>query len=130
MKKIRVAIIGCGMIADTHLTALRNAGADVIGVYDQNLERAADFANMRGMHVYESMEALLSDDIEIVSVCTPSGTHASLAMTLMEHGKHVIVEKPMALTVKDCQRIIETEKKSGCFFILTFFIFLFCLRLL
>ena len=114
-RTINAALIGCGMIADTHLTALRNAGADVIGVYDQNLERAADFADMRGMHVYESMEALLSDDIEIVSVCTPSGTHASLAMTLMEHGKHVIVEKPMALTVKDCQRIIETEKKTGCF---------------
>ncbi len=114
-KTIKAALIGCGMIADTHLTALLNAGADVIGVYDQNMERAADFAAARGMRAYESMDALLADDIAVVSVCTPSGTHASLAAVIMEHGKYAIVEKPMALTVAECQRIIEIEQKTGRF---------------
>ena len=113
--KIKAALIGCGMIADTHLTALLNAGADVVGVYDANLDRAADFAAARGMKAYNSMDELLSDDITVVSVCTPSGTHASLAETIMEHGKYAIVEKPMALTVEECVRIIEVEKKTGRF---------------
>ncbi|MBR5869567.1 MAG: Gfo/Idh/MocA family oxidoreductase [Clostridia bacterium] len=114
-KKIKAALVGCGMIADTHLTALRNAGADVVGVFDQNRARAADFAASHGMHAYDSMEALLSDDIAVVSLCTPSGTHAPLAEVIMEHGKYAIVEKPMALTVEECQRIIEIEKKTGKF---------------
>lgn len=113
--KIKAALIGCGMIADTHLTALLNAGANVVGVYDANLDRAADFAAARGMKAYNSMDELLSDDITVVSVCTPSGTHASLAETIMEHGKYAIVEKPMALTVEECTRIIEVEKKTGRF---------------
>ena len=113
--KIKAALIGCGMIADTHLTALLNAGADVVGVYDANLDRAAGFAAARGMKAYNSMDELLSDDITVVSVCTPSGTHASLAETIMEHGKYAIVEKPMALTVEECARIIEVEKKTGRF---------------
>lgn len=113
--KIKAALIGCGMIADTHLTALLNAGANVVGVYDANLDRAADFAAARGMKAYNSMDELLSDDITVVSVCTPSGTHASLAETIMEHGKYAIVEKPMALTVEECARIIEVEKKTGRF---------------
>ena len=114
-KKIKAALIGCGMIADTHLTALLNAGANVVGVYDANLDRAAGFAAARGMKAYNSMDELLSDDITVVSVCTPSGTHASLAETIMEHGKYAIVEKPMALTVEECARIIEVEKKTGRF---------------
>ena len=113
--KIKAALIGCGMIADTHLTALLNAGADVVGVYDANWDRAADFAAARGMKAYNSMDELLYDDITVVSVCTPSGTHASLAETIMEHGKYAIVEKPMALTVEECARIIEVEKKTGRF---------------
>ena len=113
--KIKAALIGCGMIADTHLTALLNAGANVVGVYDANLDRAADFAAARGMKAYNSMDELLSDDITVVSVCTPSGTHASLAETIMEHGKYAIVEKPMALTVEECAHIIEVEKKTGRF---------------
>ncbi len=112
---IKAALIGCGMIADTHLTALLNAGADVVGVFDANTERAAAFAAARNMKAYASMEEILSDEISVVSVCTPSGTHASLAETIMEHGKYAIVEKPMALTVEECQRIIEIEQKTGRF---------------
>lgn len=114
-KKMKAALIGCGMIADTHLTALLNAGADVIGVFDKRTDAAAAFASARGMRTYLSMEDLLSDDIEMVSVCTPSGTHASLAEDIMEHGKYAIVEKPMALTVEECRRIIEIEQRTGRF---------------
>ena len=111
----KAALIGCGMIAETHLTALLTAGADVIGVYDKNFERASSFAAAHTMKAYTSMEEVLADDIEIVSVCTPSGTHASLAARIMEHGKYAIVEKPMALNVNECRQIIEIEQKTGRF---------------
>ena len=60
------ALIGCGMIADTHLTALQNAGADVIGVYDRNAGAAAAFAQTRGLKVYDTMEDLLADETAMV----------------------------------------------------------------
>ena len=114
-KTKKAALIGCGMIAETHLTALLAAGADVIGVYDKNYERASSFAAAHNMKAYGAMEDVLADDIELVSVCTPSGTHAALAEVIMEHGKYAIVEKPMALTVDACRRIIEIEQKTGRF---------------
>jgi len=112
---IRSAIIGCGMIADTHLTALRDAGAVVLGVFDQNGERAASFAEAHGIRAYASLEELLSKDAELVSVCTPSGTHADLAETILFRGKDAVVEKPLALTVPECARILEAERKTGRF---------------
>ncbi|MBR4960486.1 MAG: Gfo/Idh/MocA family oxidoreductase [Clostridia bacterium] len=111
----KAALIGCGMIADTHLTALQNAGADVIGVYDRNPGAAAAFAGARGLKVYDSLEDLLADETALVSVCTPSGTHGELAEAIMEKGKYAIVEKPMALTVPECRRIMETEQRTGRF---------------
>lgn len=111
----KAALIGCGMIADTHLTALLHAGADVVGVFDRNREAADAFAAARGMKSYDSLEALLSDDTALISVCTPSGTHADFAETILERGKYAIVEKPMALTVNECRRILEVEKKTGRF---------------
>ena len=112
---IKVSIIGCGMIAGTHLTALRNAGAEVAGVFDQNRETASAFASSHGIRSYDSMEALLADDTALVSVCTPSGTHAVLAETILTGGKHAVVEKPMALTVPECRRILDAERKTGRF---------------
>ena len=114
-ENIKAALIGCGMIADTHLTALRNAGAAVIGVYDRNRDAAHAFAETHDLRVYETPESLLTGEAELVAVCTPSGTHASLAEDILKAGKYGAVEKPMALSVADCRRILETERRTGRF---------------
>lgn len=114
-KPLKAALIGCGMIAGTHHTAMQSAGIEVVGVYSIDTNAASDFAKTYQIRTYDSMEALLKDDTDLVAVCTPSGTHADLAVSIMEHGKYAVVEKPIALTNADCQRILQTETKTGRF---------------
>jgi len=112
--KHKIAIIGCGAIAKVHFEvadALDNA--EVIGVYDKSLERATEFAKEHGISVFESLEDLMASNAEIVAICTPSGLHASLAILAMERGKNVVVEKPIALTEEDCDRLLAVEKTTG-----------------
>ncbi len=108
-------MIGCGMIACTHLAAMRNSGIDVAGIFSIDTSAAARFAELHQVPLYDSLESLLQDETDLIAVCTPSGTHADLAVTVMEHGKHAVVEKPVALNESDCLRILETEKKTGKF---------------
>ena len=110
---LKAALIGSGMIAGTHITAMRNNGIDVIGIYSLDTASADRLAEENHIRRYESIEELLSDEADLAAVCTPSGTHADLAVTVMEHGKHVVVEKPIALTAADCRRIIQAEQKTG-----------------
>ncbi|MBQ8685609.1 MAG: Gfo/Idh/MocA family oxidoreductase [Clostridia bacterium] len=112
--KIKIGIIGCGMIAEFHISALSALDdAEVIGVFDTSAERSRAFAQKHGIEVYETMDALLASAAEVVAICTPSGLHASLAIAALHAGKNVVVEKPVALTNEDCERILEAEKTSG-----------------
>lgn len=110
-RKVRAAIVGCGMIADFHLAALRD-NAEIVGVYDASKERREAFGKKYGIPVMDSEEALWESETELVSVCTPSGTHAGFAVAALRAGKHVAVEKPLALNVADCQKIIGEAKRA------------------
>jgi len=112
-EQIRGAIIGCGLIAQTHVIAMRENGIEVAGVYSVDTAAAEAFAAKHGMKIYPSREALLADDTQLVAICTPSGTHAELAVAVMEAGKHAVVEKPIALTVEDCGKLLEAERRTG-----------------
>lgn len=114
-QKIKIALIGCGGIAVAHCSALSALDeASVIGVYDTSLDRAKAFSEQWGIEtVYESMDALLASQADLVALCTPSGLHAPLAMQCMKAGKHVVVEKPIALTEEDCEKLLQTEKETG-----------------
>lgn len=115
-KKIRFAIYGCGLIANTHVRALQSMEkAEIAGVCDLKPERAREFANKYGVErVFQNYnEVLDSPDVDVVCVCTPSGTHAELGIMALERGKNVVLEKPMAITVADCDKIIAAKEKSG-----------------
>lgn len=115
-QKSKIALIGCGAISVAHCTVIHELAdiATLIGVYDTNLARAQTFAQENNIDaVYESMDTLLTSDADVVAICTPSGLHASLAMQCMKAGKHVVVEKPIALTKTDCDAILQTEKETG-----------------
>ena len=108
------ALIGCGAIAKVHIDVIEAVeGARAIGVYDKNVEFAERFAKEHGIKVFSTMEELLASDAETVAICTPSGLHAPLAIRCMEAGKHVVVEKPIALTAEDCDRLLEVVKTTG-----------------
>ena len=112
--KVNFAIYGCGMISGVHADAINSLDkARLIGCSDIRLSAAEAFAAKYGICCYKSLEEILSNDgIDVVSICTPNGTHADLAIKILEADKSVIVEKPMAITVEECDRIIASAEKS------------------
>ncbi|MBR5867900.1 MAG: Gfo/Idh/MocA family oxidoreductase, partial [Clostridia bacterium] len=112
---INFGILGCGLIASTHAMAVENlAGAALLGVADKNIDRAKAFAGERGIRAYQSYEEMLRDpEIDVVCVCTPSCFHEEGAVAALRAGKHVVLEKPMALTCESADRIIAAADESG-----------------
>ena len=115
MKKINFVIVGTGMIAPAHADAINVVErACLYGVCGRNPERTDEFAKKYGAKRYDSYEDVLNDpDVDAVSICTPSGYHAEQAIEALNHGKHVVVEKPMALNTEDCDRIIRAVEETG-----------------
>ena len=107
-------IFGCGVIANTHAKVIGEIeNATLCGCSDISLPYAEKFAEKHGTKAFLSLEEMLeNDDIDVINVCTPSGTHADIAIKILEADKNVILEKPMAITAADCDRIIEAAKKS------------------
>lgn len=107
-------LIGCGAIARFHAEAIGlTEGAVLAGVADARPDAAKSFAETYQIRAYESVEDLLSSpDIDAVCICTPSGLHAPLAIQAAEHGKHMVIEKPMALTVASAEEITAACEKK------------------
>lgn len=115
MKQIGYAIIGCGMISQFHATAIAETpNARLVGVYDAMPYRCEQFVTLNGGKVYESLDHVWADEeVDAVCICTPSGLHFPQALAALEHGKHVLVEKPMALNLADCDTLIDSAKERN-----------------
>ena len=109
------AVFGCGTISDVHARAiLEIENAHFVGAADIVHSRAAAFAEKYGGVAFSDYSELLaSDEVDAVCICTPSGTHADLAIEALQAGKNVVLEKPMAINVHDCDRIIEACRKTN-----------------
>jgi len=107
-KEIGFGIIGCGMISDWHAGAISKIqGAKLIGATDVYEKSRTNFAGKYDIEALSTVDELLArPDIDIVSICTPSGLHAPLAVKSANAGKHIIVEKPMAISLKETDEII------------------------
>ena len=114
MKNINFAIYGCGVIAGFHALALNEVeGATLYACADFKPSFAEDFAKNHDCLFHADFDALLSDEnVDAICICTPSGTHASLAIKALEADKSVVLEKPMAINVEDCDKIIAAAEKS------------------
>jgi predicted dehydrogenase len=118
LKKVRAAIIGSGLIAGKkHIPAfLKLRGkAELVAICDLNLAAAKQVASQFGIpRTYNNIaEMLNAEKPDLVDICTPPQTHARLAIEAMRHGCHVLVEKPMALTVADCDQIVRASEEYG-----------------
>ncbi|MBN6187033.1 Gfo/Idh/MocA family oxidoreductase [Aneurinibacillus sp. BA2021] len=116
MSTISFAIVGCGHIANKHIEAIQNIeNAELVAVCDTNPQRLAEYTKKHGVHGYLSLDEMLEKEAEldVVNICTPSGLHAPLAVQAAAAGKHIIVEKPIALTLEDADRIIAACKDNG-----------------
>src|SRR5947209_7743810 len=111
------AIVGCGMIAAFHVRALREVpGARVVALADQIPAAAQKLKESLGLDcdTYTELKPMLARrDVDIVIVATPSGAHMDSAVAAAEAGKHVVVEKPLEVTVERCDRIIGACEKHG-----------------
>jgi predicted dehydrogenase len=108
-------IIGCGMIANFHAKAIGDIrGAKVAACFDMVPAAADRFAQQQGCPAYYDLDAMLADPaVEIVTICTPSGAHLEPALAAARAGKHVIVEKPLEVTLKRCDKIIQACNQAG-----------------
>src|SRR3954451_12464186 len=111
---IRLGIVGCGAVTQRHhLRALKRVpGVKVVALADQDttlLERLA--AEYRVSERYATYRELVqAGNVDAVAVCLPPHLHAEVALAALEQGKHVFIEKPLALNLADCDRLIEASK--------------------
>ena len=107
-------IVGCGMIAGFHAKAIKDIeGANLVACQSRRLEAAEAFATEHGGKAYADLDAMLADpDVDIVTICTPSGAHLDPAVAAANAKKHVIVEKPLEVTLERCDAIIAACKEN------------------
>jgi UDP-N-acetyl-2-amino-2-deoxyglucuronate dehydrogenase len=112
---IKFALIGCGAIAHKHVCALnRVPNAKIVGIYDDNHEVANAFSKQYSIPCFPTPEGLIREaDPTILNILTPSGYHCRDILSLVKFKKHFVVEKPLALNLKETDRTLDTCKKSG-----------------
>jgi predicted dehydrogenase len=109
-----VAVIGAGDMGARHARHWRSVGADVLAVIDPDTVRADAVAAAVGAHAYpDAGEALADPRVEVISVCTPTYLHAAAAVAALDAGKHVLCEKPAALTLADAEAMASASERSG-----------------
>lgn len=118
MSKLKAAVVGCGFVAQKrHIPSFLKLKKNVLltALCDLNPSLASEAAKKFCVkNVYSSLSEMLSiEDIDIVDICTPPSTHVTVAIEAIEHGCNVLMEKPMALTVSDCDKMIDSAKKCG-----------------
>ncbi len=123
MSKLKFGIIGCGRISERHVDAIINNKdkAELIAVYDVVEKLAVDRKNqyessIRGSNVkvYVDYNEFLNDEnIDVVTIASISGYHAKQAIDCLNHNKHVLIEKPMALSIGDADKIIKLGKEKN-----------------
>jgi predicted dehydrogenase len=112
-RRLRVAMVGCGAVAEhRHLPALaRRNDFTLVALVDHNTNRANQFANNFGSaKIFTDFRDLLAMEIDIAIVALPNHLHATAAIELMRAGIHVLVEKPMALSVADCDGMLRAAE--------------------
>jgi predicted dehydrogenase len=110
-----VALIGGGFMADVHSRAARAAGARIVGVTSSTPERSREAAARIGAETaFHDVDALLADDrVDVVHVVTPNATHHELTTRVLDAGKHVVTEKPLATTVADALDLEQRAAAAG-----------------
>lgn len=109
-------LIGYGKIGERHVEhIIAHPEAQLHSIFDIKADRLNLFRNKyKGIQTYDSLKGILHDPaIDIITICTPNSTHADIAIAAMKAGKHVLVEKPMAISKVDCEGMIHIALKTG-----------------
>ena len=112
-KQVNIGVIGVGHLGvhhASHLTKIKNA--NFVGLFDSNAQRAEEISKKLNTKSFDSIDSLL-DNVEAVSIVTPTPTHRSVAEKCIKRGKHVFIEKPITSSVDDAEYLIELAKKHS-----------------
>lgn len=117
---MKYALIGCGRISTNHMKAAVNNHLEIVGVCDilpEKMEEILEKHELKedaSIHHYTDYKELLENEMpDLVSIATESGNHAEIALYCIEKGVHVIIEKPMAMSIDDANKIIELSEKKN-----------------
>ncbi len=117
MSKTKVLLLGAGFIADIHLESYKRfvADAEVVGIYSRREERAREVAKHWGIANYYTdwKEAIQKSGADVVDICLPNFLHCATVCFAAENGLHVILEKPLCLSLEEADLMIETCRKHG-----------------
>lgn len=114
MEKLRIGIIGCGKVAHLHARALKEIpSADFTCVFSRDIRKAKTFAEQYGVKAYSDLDEMLASRLaQAVIICTPHPNHALPAVRAARAGVHILVEKPLASSLEDCDAMIKAAKDN------------------
>jgi UDP-N-acetyl-2-amino-2-deoxyglucuronate dehydrogenase len=114
-KSFRIALLGCGRISKNHFEAIdKIEGLDLVAVCDSDPERAKEAGTRWSVRHFTSYERMLSEgNADVVTIATPSGLHAEQGVIAAEAGKHVVMEKPMAISLTGADALVHACDKAG-----------------
>lgn len=113
---LRVGVIGCGSIAKQRhgYEYFHNGDVELKGFFDRRPERVEALVKLYGGKVYPTIDDMLADpEIDAVSVCLANAAHAETSIKALRAGKHVLCEKPMAISLEECEAMVTAAKESG-----------------
>ena len=115
MKKVRFAIVGTGSITPTHAQAISAIpDAELVAIFGRSAAKAQKLADQFNCDWHNDYQEMLKrTDIDVVSICTPNGLHADLGIQAALAGKHVVIEKPIDVTLEKADALIKTCQKQG-----------------
>jgi len=125
MNKLKLALIGCGRISGNHIKAILDNYSDIelVAVCDVKRDKAETkvikytiekWGLVKEPKVYSDYKQMIKqENIDICSICTESGYHAKITLYCLNHNKHIIVEKPMAMSISDANKMINTAKQNN-----------------
>lgn len=115
MRKLRVAIVGCGRISVCYTDAFRRLADEVelVCAVDKKIEKAQAFAKEFGCEAAADFDVLLDRQIDVVHLCLPHYLHPVLAIRAMRAGIHVLTEKPIAISLQDADEMLRVQKETG-----------------
>ena len=118
---MKYALIGCGRIATNHIKAVLNNHLELVAVCDIELEKIQMLLEKHGLEKdtkikrYTNYKKLIEEnsDLQLISIATESGIHAEIALYCIDHGIHTIIEKPVAMSIKDADEIVKRSEEKG-----------------
>lgn len=112
---LRIAIIGPGKVAHLHAkAALQTPDTQLVAVYGRTYRKAEEFANQYGIPAYSDIYDMVDrENVDLCIVCTPHPAHRDPAVAALDAGSHVLVEKPLAASIEDCDAMIEAAQRNG-----------------